>query len=322
MAPLAKTALLLASLALPLAAAAAARPAAASPDQLAALLAAARTPQDSGHALRTRIETLSAALLGRRYRRDPLGEGVGATIDPDPLLTLEAFDCVTYVETVLALARAEDVQQAQANLLALRYADGAPSFEGRTHLPSVDWLPNALHKQVLEESTPRLFPDLRMATLTVSLDRRRALRRLAWREREGLATSTKPPAVEHASLRYVGAGALLGSARSGGREARRERLQRIPSGTVVLMVGRGARSLRRAGIAEAIYHFGLAIRRPDGQLVLRSATPGAAGVRDVPFERYLEHGARTRRLEGLVLLQPLVRKASGPSSPSFPRASP
>ncbi|HUS25104.1 MAG TPA: N-acetylmuramoyl-L-alanine amidase-like domain-containing protein [Candidatus Binatia bacterium] len=304
--PTFKAALLLCALALPLASAA--RPAGTVQEELTTLLAGASAESPySEPGLRARIDTLSAALLGRRYRRDPLGEGAGATVDPDPLLSFAAFDCVTYVETVLALARARDPQQAEANLLALRYAGGVPSFDGRTHLPSVDWLPNALGKHVLAESTPRLFPELRMATLTVSLDRAAALRRLARRPPGALgAQAHAAGTLEQASLRYLTPAELLGRASARGETERRERLQRIPSGTVVLMVGRGARSLRRAGVAEAIYHFGLAIRRPDGTLVLRSATPGGHGsVRDVPFERYLERGARTRRLEGVVLLQPL-----------------
>jgi len=51
-----------------------------------------------------RASAATAPLLGVRYLLSPLGEGVG--LDPDPRFRLDAFDCVTFVETALEIGRA------------------------------------------------------------------------------------------------------------------------------------------------------------------------------------------------------------------------
>lgn len=74
-----------------------------------------------------------AEYLGAKYVNDPLGEGAG--YDADPLIRNDAFDCQTYVETVLACG---DV----AKLTQIRYSDGVPEFTHRNHFFSADWVAN------------------------------------------------------------------------------------------------------------------------------------------------------------------------------------
>lgn len=71
--------------------------------------------------------------LGVKYVNDPLGEGVG--YDADPLIRDDAFDCLTYVETVLACGNVDRLNQ-------IRYANGKISFENRNHFFTSDWLRN------------------------------------------------------------------------------------------------------------------------------------------------------------------------------------
>lgn len=76
---------------------------------------------------------LGAQYLGAKYVLDPLGEGAG--YDSDPLIRFDAFDCTTFVETVLAGGDA-------ARLNKIRYADGVVAFENRNHFIETDWLTN------------------------------------------------------------------------------------------------------------------------------------------------------------------------------------
>lgn len=76
---------------------------------------------------------VGAQYLGAKYVLDPLGEENGH--DTDPLICFDAFDCTTFVETVLADG---DV----ARLKKIRYAGGIVSFENRNHFIETDWLPN------------------------------------------------------------------------------------------------------------------------------------------------------------------------------------
>src|ERR1035437_2644460 len=50
------------------------------------------------------LNQVSAALLGKPYQLGPLGEGKFGAEDPDPLYRLDAFDCTTFIETVMANA--------------------------------------------------------------------------------------------------------------------------------------------------------------------------------------------------------------------------
>ncbi len=94
------------------------------------LCAVCDIPADSTANPALQIERRSAALLGKAYRLDPLGEGVGSAIDPDPRWSLDFFDCLSLVETVLAL-----------------------QFGARNHFMEADWLPQNLARGVLVDVT-------------------------------------------------------------------------------------------------------------------------------------------------------------------------
>jgi hypothetical protein len=79
------------------------------------------------------IEAVSSRHMGAPYAIDPLGEGRG--IDPDPLSRDDAFDCMTFVETVLARTLGIDLQ-------SIRYKDGRVDFMARNHFVSLDWIEN------------------------------------------------------------------------------------------------------------------------------------------------------------------------------------
>ena len=78
-----------------------------------------------------RVEALSAALLGSPYVAHGL---VGSAETPEALVApLDGFDCVTYVENVLALARAADPAGFAGELRALRYDGGVVEWRRRNH---------------------------------------------------------------------------------------------------------------------------------------------------------------------------------------------
>ena len=78
-----------------------------------------------------RMELLSGLLLGRPYEANGL---VGSARTPEVLTaSLEAFDCVTYVETVLALARASRPAGFVEELRRIRYRGGRVEWAHRNH---------------------------------------------------------------------------------------------------------------------------------------------------------------------------------------------
>jgi hypothetical protein len=84
-----------------------------------------------------RIAALSRALVGRPYVAHPLGGGPDT---PEKLtIALDRFDCVTFVESVLALARSRDPLGFARELKRVRYRQGRIGWRSRLHYFS-DWL--------------------------------------------------------------------------------------------------------------------------------------------------------------------------------------
>ena len=79
------------------------------------------------------VDTTGQSFLGTKYILSPLGEGIAP--DTDPLFRTDAFDCTTFVETVLS---GGDVNK----LNKIRYKDGVVDFLNRNHFIESDWLIN------------------------------------------------------------------------------------------------------------------------------------------------------------------------------------
>jgi len=87
--------------------------------------------------LSDRLGLISGALLGRPYISFPL---VGAPDEPERLVSrLDRFDCVTFVESVLAVGLASAPDRFEALLRALRYHHGEVSWAARNHYMS-QWI--------------------------------------------------------------------------------------------------------------------------------------------------------------------------------------
>ena len=86
-----------------------------------------------------RIEAISARFLGLPYLENSLGGGPG---EQEVLrLPLAGFDCVTYMEIVLAFAATKNVEDFIAAVRRLRYADGEVDWYHRNHY-MFDWARN------------------------------------------------------------------------------------------------------------------------------------------------------------------------------------
>ena len=57
-----------------------------------------------------RVETICSAFLDTPYDLNPCGEGAAGMIDRRPIARYNLFNCITYAETVLALAATEEVR--------------------------------------------------------------------------------------------------------------------------------------------------------------------------------------------------------------------
>jgi len=100
-----------------------------------------------------RIDWISAQFKGKPYLLGALGEGPNAYYDQFPLYRTDAFDCDTYVNTILALALANSLKSFQQCLQYARYHQGKISYQQRNHFTSLDWNINNQKRGLLKDVT-------------------------------------------------------------------------------------------------------------------------------------------------------------------------
>jgi hypothetical protein len=245
----------------------------------AAIEAALASPVPPGG---PRATAASAPLLGAPYLLSPLGEGRGE--DPDPLFRLDAFDCVTFVETATALGSASSLAEARRALDDIRYAS-AVDIADRNHEVVSQWIPRNLEKGWIEPAS-RAVAGAATVVATVEYDRARWLRLFA----AGQHLTGVPPErhpLGRFQVEVVPPAALAAAA------------PRIPDGTIAFVVRaeRGDRLTR-------VSHAGLIVVR-DGVRLVRHASswPGVMRVVEQPLAAFVEQQRRASRrpLTGLAL---------------------
>jgi hypothetical protein len=95
----------------------------------------------------SRIELLSHCFLGCPYEPNPL---IGSA-DTAEVFTasLDGFDCVTYIETVVALARARNADNFVEWLRKIRYERGRVQWERRNHYMTL-WIKNNVRERIVK----------------------------------------------------------------------------------------------------------------------------------------------------------------------------
>ena len=100
--------------------------------------------------LSTRLDAISRRLLGRPYVENSL---VGGPEETEVLtISLDAFDCVTYIETVLGLAFSKSVAGMVAAIREMRYEGGEVDWRRRNHF-MIDWARNNEMRGMLKNLT-------------------------------------------------------------------------------------------------------------------------------------------------------------------------
>ena len=115
-----------------------------------------------------RLEGISACLLGSPYLGNPLGGGPDAA--ESLVVRFDGFDCVTYVETVLALAQSRSAREFRGALRQMRYAGGHVAWRSRNHY-MLDWIGNNRRRGIVKNITngPRAVTRTRRLSLIKEL---------------------------------------------------------------------------------------------------------------------------------------------------------
>jgi hypothetical protein len=271
--------------------------------------AAQSTPIDE------RIALISALFLGKPYELGPLGEGRDARFDQHPLYRTDKFDCLTYVETVLALAYGNDLADFQRHIRALRYADAQPSFITRNHFMSVDWIPNNTEKGYIHDITERFVDEqgqplavtavatidkpswyrhFTTDTLTLETPLPAEQKQALLKELQALASQTQ---IQESRLPYL---PLTGLFDAQG-EPRQAIFDQIPNGAIINIVRPNWDLADRIGTHLNVSHTGFAIRSGDTLFYREASTTGE--VIDIPLTDYLKNYLTSPTIKGINILQ-------------------
>jgi hypothetical protein len=258
--------------------------------------------------LTARIEAFSAEFLGLPYGSGgPLGEGVDGRYDQDPLYRFDTFDCTTYVETVLSLARSSGLDQFERRMDEIRYENAVVDYVTRNHFPSLDWIPNNIRNGLFQDPTVELTPPavLREARATIdkptyySFMKADMLRvsGLSPTEREERAQEWRQEGArfrpEVATLNYVPINWVV---------ANPSWTQNLASGMVVNFVRPNWDLRHLIGTHMNVSHQGFVIRR-GSQLYLRHASTSGK-VSEVLLLDYLRPFVNHATLKGVHFLSP------------------
>lgn len=208
--------------------------------------------------------TIGEKYLGTPYVRDPLGEGFAP--DTDPLIRFDAFDCTTFVETVLADG---DIDK----LTKIRYKDGKIDFLNRNHFIATEWLPN--NADIVENVS---------AKYGKTAIRRVTINRSAWLKNVHNIVSNTPN--KTVNLEYIPY----------------ENLNQIQNNEplVVLFVStKSDKMYKKTGTDLAVYHMGFLL--PDG--TFRHASSSGGGVVDIKFDEYVAKRKKMPNNIGVMLLE-------------------
>jgi hypothetical protein len=221
-----------------------------------------------------RAAAATAPLLGLRYLLSPLGEGAG--LDPDPRFRLDAFDCVTFVETAMALGSAASLDEARRALDDIRYASRIDVAD-RLHEVVSQWIPSNLAKGWVTPASRAVAGE---ATIVQPLRYDQARwRRLAASGQRLTGVPLEASPVGLFEVEVAPPKALLAHA------------DRIPDGTVAFVV-----RAERADHLTPVSHAGLVVVL-DGRRLVRHAS-SSAGVMRVIEEPLASFLAGQQRLKG------------------------
>lgn len=221
--------------------------------------------------LSERIEYHSRQYLGRLYLESPLGEGSGA-FDADPRIRFDAFDCTTYVETVLALAISDmpGFNQSLIEILdSIRYRatpSGIPlhDFQNRAHFTSADWIPNLKNQGLVQDITTQIFKSFSQ-NRTTEIDRQSWFLKTHGIQFSAMKEIVSLPVIKLSVLR---------------KNPRLWNL--IPNGAIINFVGQPSKIKEKSGTDLDVRHQGIAIRN-GGKLYLRHAKSTLTGVVEEPI---------------------------------------
>lgn len=257
-----------------------------------------------------RILWISKQLLDKPYLLGALGEGDEGQYDQFPLFRLDAFDCETYVDTVLALALAQDEGDIYTCLRNIRYHRGEISFINRNHFTCLDWNKNNQNQGFTEDITHTLHdkqhhPITKTASalidkpnwykhLTLRAIRLKATPAQREKQLQKLQQKGQELPSTICSMPYIPLSKLFDAAGNPNYYV----FKQIPNAAIIEIVRPNWDLRRQIGTCLNVSHLGWAIWQ-HGQLFFRQASSIHHRTVDVPLIDYLHEKLTSPTIKGI-----------------------
>lgn len=255
----------------------------------------------------TRIDLFSQTFKDLPYGAGgPLGEGEQGRYDQDPLYRFDAFDCTTYVETVISLALTQDVNAFENKMDVIRYENGEVDYLKRNHFPSLQWVPNNIKNGLFKEVNHLVLPasERKIAEAVINLpgwlkaikveEIKVPLSTLE--ERQSLLEELRGHANDHspivARIEYLPISTLL---------AKPHVLKQIPHGAIVNFVRPNWDLTEVIGTHMNVSHQGFVFQNKNETILRHASTTGK--VMEESLLTYLKKFENHATLKGIHLLQ-------------------
>lgn len=258
-----------------------------------------------------RLNIVSQNFLGKPYFLGALGEGIEGRYDQFPLYRTDLVDCLTFVETVLAIALTQDHDQFIPRLKQIRYQKGHVSFITRNHFTELDWNTNIQALGILKDITRSFHnehgqPVYKIAHATIdkanwyqhfTLPRIRLIssnpneqeKRL--RSLKALGKQLIP---QEASIPYIPFNALFDAT----GKPRQYLFQQIPNGSIVEIIRPNWNLKDVIGTNLNVSHLGFVFKH-HGKLIFRNASSIKGKVVDQPLIEYLQNARQSPTIRGI-----------------------
>lgn len=243
-----------------------------------------------------RMDHISRPMRGKPYLIGAVGEGVPP--DADPPTRYDAYDCLTFIEEVMALAMAPDPVSAPRIRNQLRYKDGVPSYQSRHHFMLQQWIPENLASGWVKDITAE-FGETHLVEKTVTPQTW-----ASWRKRKTFLLPDELLPTGRFALPVLSLDAAF------------EIVDDIPVGAIILTVRED-----RPYIPILVSHVGFKVASDDVARMRHATKLGKDKVRDERLGWYLDHNRWYDwwQVEGIMILMP---QELGPRSSAIPGKSP
>lgn len=254
-----------------------------------------------------RLDIISRIFVGLPYGKGgPLGEGPDGKYDQDPLYRFDTFDCTTYLETIMALALARDVNEFEVTLDKIRYENGEVDYLKRNHFTDLQWIPyNVQNGYMAEINNEVVAPsDIKIAEAVINFPGwlksikvdQIIVPMASTEEKLSLLEELRAEASNYTSkiarVPYIAINTIL---------ARPAILNKIKTGTVVNFVRPNWDLTEVAGTHQNISHQGFLFREGKTLYLRHASTSGK--VEQVPFIDYLKRFQNHATLKGIHLMR-------------------